>query len=154
MPKTWKKGRGKLGFLDPLVGAWSAEAKTPMGPVRCRREFTKILGGTRMRLDARWEFGPGAAYEELAVIGAGDDDAVCFWSFTSDGKRSQGVLTDVTDVHPEAIGFQAQMPAGVARMVYWPDENGGFHWAVESQNRKGWRRFTEHHYRRETARSR
>ena len=37
----------------------------------------------------------------------GDNGIVCFWSFTSDGKRSQGSLADVTDIHPEAIGFEA-----------------------------------------------
>jgi hypothetical protein len=121
-----------------------------MGPVRCTRTFTSILGGTRIRLDARWEFGPKRAYDELAVIGAGDDGAVHFWSFTSDGKRSEGRQADVSDVHPEAIGFEAQMPAGLARMIYWPDADGGFHWAVESKNKKGWHRFTEHHYHRAT----
>jgi hypothetical protein len=37
MGKTWKKGRGKLGFLQPLLGRWTAEAKSEMGPVRCTR---------------------------------------------------------------------------------------------------------------------
>jgi hypothetical protein len=76
----------------------------------------------------------------------GDGGKVGFWSFTSDGKRSQGTVSDVTDIHPEAIGFEAQMPAGFARMVYWPDDGGGFFWAVESRTAKGWRRFTQHHY--------
>jgi hypothetical protein len=31
-------------------------------------------------------------------------------------------------------------------MVYWPDEGEGFHWVVESKTKKGWNRFTEHHY--------
>src|SRR5262249_19516510 len=70
-----------------------------------------------------------------------------FWSFTSDGKRSQGTVADVTDVHAEAIGFEAEMPAGLARMVYWPDDDGGFFWVVESKNKKGWRRFVEHNYK-------
>ena len=38
------------------------------------------------------------------------------------------------------------MPAGLARMIYWPDEAGGFYWAVEARNQKGWKRFTQHHY--------
>jgi len=42
------------------------------------------------------------------------------------------------------------MPAGIARQVYWPDETQGFHWAVESQTKKGWHRFVEHHYVPET----
>ncbi|HNO99481.1 MAG TPA: hypothetical protein PKM83_07040, partial [Ferruginibacter sp.] len=67
---------------------------------------------------------------------------------TSDGKHSQGTLSDGSDVHPEAICFEALMPAGIARMVYWPNEEGGFNWAVESKNKKGWNRFTQHHYRK------
>jgi hypothetical protein len=152
MSAVWKRGRGRLGILHPLLGRWEARADSPMGPVRCTRIFTPILATTRIRLDARWEFAEGGGadsrvYEELAIIGAGDDGRVRFWSFTSDGKSSQGVVADVTDIHPSAVGFEAQMPAGLARMAYWPDENGGFRWAVESRNTKGWRRFVEHRYR-------
>lgn len=149
MPKLWKKGRGKLGPFDPLLGKWVAEATSPMGPMRCTRTLEPILGGHYLQLTAEWVFGSmekGKAYRELAMIGVGDDKQVCFWSFTSDGKRSEGKLADVTDVHPEAIGFEAQMPAGLARMIYWPDVDGGYHWAVESNTKKGWNRFTEHHY--------
>ncbi len=88
----------------------------------------------------------GKAYEEIALIGVGDDGHPGFWSFTSDGKRSWGTKADVTDLHPEAIGFEADMPAGRARMAYWPDATNGFHWVVESKTKKGWHRFTEHHY--------
>ncbi|MBK7306435.1 MAG: hypothetical protein IPI88_04940 [Chitinophagaceae bacterium] len=49
-------------------------------------------------------------------------------------------------MHPDAICFEANMPAGLARMVYWPADDGGFHWAVESKVKKGWNRFTMHHY--------
>ena len=87
------------------------------------------------------------AYEEVALFGVGESGKLCFWSYTSDGKRSQGEIADVSDIHDKAIGFEAHMPAGLARMAYWPDETDGFHWAVESKNAKGWRRFTEHHYR-------
>ena len=162
MSKAWKKGRGKLGFLQPLLGRWAAEAESPMGPISCTRVFEPILGGSYIRLEARWGFGASAAkapeecpegprkggrvYEETALFGACDDGKVCFWSFTSDGKRSQGTVADVTDVHQEAIGFEARMPAGLARMAYWPDGDGGFFWAVESKTVKGWKRFVEHHY--------
>jgi hypothetical protein len=134
-----------------------------MGPVHCTRIFEPVLGGTYIRLTARWEFGPssakppegcsdpppagGGVYEEMALIGAGEEGKVCFWSFTSDGKRSQGTVADVTDLHAEAIGFEAQMPAGLARMAYWPDEVGGFFWVVESKTKKGWKRFVTHQYR-------
>src|SRR4051794_39285372 len=86
MGKTWKKGRGKLGFLQPLLGRWTAESKSgEMGPVRCTRSFEPVLGGSYVRLDARWELGGGdKVYEEHALIGSGDEGKVCFWSFTSD----------------------------------------------------------------------
>src|SRR5262249_28197260 len=115
-----------------------------------------------VRLEARWLFGAGAAeasqpgadapptsgrgYEEIALFGVGDGGLITFWSFTSDGKRSQGAAADVTALHPEAGGFEAQMPAGLARMAYWPAEEGGFFFAVESKTQKGWRRFLLHHY--------
>jgi hypothetical protein len=148
MTTRWKKGRGKLGPLAPLHGVWVADADSPRGPLRCHRSITPVLGGKYLQLDVRWEFGGDSpAYEERALIGADQDGTVCFWSFTSDGKRSQGALADVTDLHPEAVGFEADMPAGRARMAYWPADDGGFHWVVESRSKSGWSRFTEHHYR-------
>jgi hypothetical protein len=160
MAKSWKKGRGKLGFMQPLLGRWTASATSPMGPVRCTRVFEPFLRGAYVRLEARWEFGDSSkpsgesplegarVYEELALIGVKADRTVCFWSFTSDGKQSQGTVADVTDLHAEAIGFEAQMPAGFARMAYWPDDYDGFFFVVESKTAKGWRRFLEHHYQR------
>src|SRR5689334_18276000 len=143
--QLWKKGRGKLGPLAPLLGSWEASASTPIGPVKCTRTFVTVLNGSHIQLTAQWQFKKGT-YEEVAIIGVNREGTLAFWSFTSDGKNSNGVLADVSDVHPEAIGFEAQMPAGIARTVYWPDESGGFHWAVESKNKKGWKRFAEHHY--------
>jgi hypothetical protein len=159
--RMWKKGRGKLGLFQPLLGRWVAEANSEMGPVRCTRSFEPVLEGIYIELRARWEFGrlaarpdcndargsslAGKVYEEIALFGAGADGQVAFWSFTSDGKRSEGIVADVTDLHAEAIGFEAQMPAGRARQAYWPVE-GGFLWVVESRNAQGWRRFVEHTY--------
>jgi hypothetical protein len=144
---TWKKGRGKLGVLAPLLGEWEATVDSPEGPFRCTRQFSRILGGKYVLLEARWDI-PDKPYEEHAIYGVDDDGHVRFWSFTSDGKRSEGQLADVSDVHPQAIGFEAQMPAGLARMVYWPTADGGFHWVVESKTKKGWNRFTQHDYQR------
>jgi len=142
----WKKGRGKLGPLQPLTGAFEAAADTPRGPVRCRRTFTPILGGKFFQLEVVWSFAAGD-YQELAVYGPNAAGDLAFWSFTNDGKRSDGVLADGTDVHPDAVCFEAQMPAGLARSVYWPDPVAGYRWAVESKTKKGWNRFVEHHYR-------
>jgi len=141
----WKKSRGKLGIFAPLMGKWQAEADSEMGPVRCRREFKKVLSGKYIQLTANWEYQNGS-YDELAMIGVNKDGEICFWSFTSDGKQSDGKLTDGSDIHPDAISFEAQMLAGTARMVYWPDEEEGFHWIVESKTKKGWNRFVAHHY--------
>lgn len=150
MAKLWKKGRGKLGPFEPLHGRWVAEAESEMGPVLCHRVLEPILDGHYLKLTARWEFRVKEShrvYEEVALIGVGDEGKVCFWSFTSDGKRSHGVAADVTDLHPEAVGFEADMPAGRARMAYWPEEGGGFHWVVESRTKAGWRRLVDHSYR-------
>ena len=134
---VWKKGRGKLGVLAPLLGSWQARAESPMGPVQCTRTFAPILNGAYVQLTSQWKFGKGG-YEEVAIYGVKDDGKLGFWSFTSDGKKSEGALADVSDVHPQAIGFEAQMPAGLARLIYWPDEQEGLHWAVEAKNKKGW----------------
>lgn len=144
---VWKKGRGKLGIFDPLLGAWQAEAQSEMGPVICRREFALVLSGKYIQLQASWLFG-NKTYEEQALFGVNLEKEVCFWSFTSDGKQAAGKLADVSDIHPLAIGFEAQMPAGLARQVYWPDEGEGFYWAVESKTKSGWNRFVTHHYLR------
>ncbi len=143
---NWKKGRGKLGLFDPLIGIWQAEGESEMGSAKCKREFKKVLAGKYIQLIANWEYAD-KTYDEHVMIGVNQEKEICFWSFTSDGKQAQGILTDATDIHPKAIGFEAQMPAGTARMVYWPDENEGFYWVVESKTKKGWNRFVEHHYR-------
>lgn len=144
--EKWKKGRGKLGILEPLIGSWVATADSEMGTVKCTRIFTKVLGGNYIQLTVKWEF-KKKTYEEIAILGM-DSDKISFWSFTSDGKKSQGHLSDGTDVHPDAICFEAQMPSGIARMIYWQDPEQGFHWAVESKNKKGWHRFTQHYYKK------
>ncbi|MDP6775910.1 MAG: hypothetical protein QGI83_04005 [Candidatus Latescibacteria bacterium] len=88
---VWKKGRGRLGILDPLLGTWVAETESERGPVRCVRTFERVLEGKYVQLTAEWQQS-GSAYEEIALIGVGDDKKVCFWSFTSDGKRSNSPL--------------------------------------------------------------
>ncbi len=143
----WRKGRGKLGIFDPLLGTWRAEADSDTGRVVCTRTFSRVLDGSYVQLEAQWE-SEGGVYEEIAMIGVGADGQVQFWSFTSDKKQSQGHLADVTDIDPEAIGFEADMPAGRARMAYWPDDEEGFHWVVEGRTKKGWKRFAQHHYKR------
>ena len=114
---NWKKGRGKLGLFDPLIGVWKTEADSEMGPVKCRREFKRILSKKYIQLTANWEYSNGT-YDEIAMIGVNAEKEIRFWSFTSDGKRSEGRLVDMTDIHPRAIGFEALMSAGLARMVY------------------------------------
>ena len=140
----WKKGPGKLGILKPLIGSWQADADSPMGKVRCVRTFTPILGAKYIQLIAKWEFG-NKVYEEFAFYGI-SNGKLSFWSFTSDGKKSEGVIADGKDIDPDAIAFEAEMPAGLARMIYWPNNEGGFNWAVEAKNKKGWKRFTQHQY--------
>jgi hypothetical protein len=141
---SWKNGPGKLGVLKPLFGSWQANAESPIGKVRCTRSFTPILSGKYVQLIARWEFDK-KVYEELAIYGV-NNGKLSFWSFTSDGKRSEGTITDGRDIDPQAISFEAEMPAGLARMTYWPNEDGSMNLAVEAKNKKGWKLFTEHKY--------
>jgi len=141
----WKKGRGKLGLLKPLLGKWVAHADSEMGLVECERIFVKSLDDAYITLNANWDVA-GKPYKEMAMIGVNSQKQIGFWSFTSDGKQSQGLLVDAPEIHPQAIVFEANMPAGIARMAYWPDEAEGFRWVVESKNKKGWNRFVEHHY--------
>ena len=143
---NWKKGRGKLGVMTPLIGSWIAEADSPRGKLKCTRVFEPILGGNYIQLTARWIF-KEFSYDEHALIGM-RNGLLTFWSFTSDGKNSEGIIADGSDVHPQAICFHSEMPAGLARMIYWPGADGGFHWAVESQTKKGWNRFTLHSYKK------
>lgn len=145
----WKPGRGALGLFKPLLGSWRAEAPSPMGSgtITCTRRFTEQWNGSYVRLDAAWMIGPGRAYEEVAMFGKDRDGTLAFWSFTSDGKNAAGRPTDGSDVHPRAIAFEAEMPAGTARFIYWPADDDGFLFAVENKTKKGWNRFVKHHYR-------
>ena len=142
---AWKKGRGLLGPLQPLVGEWrtqQGEGGTPAANMACSRSFTSFGKGW-VRLEARWQTGPDKAYCETAFFGPGDDGGLGFFSFTNDGKRASGRLADGSDVHSGAIAFEAQMPAGLARFLYWPLEDGGsgFLFAVENKTKKGWNSF-------------
>lgn len=144
---NWKKGRGKLGIFQPLLGQWvvNKDSKDRLNP-QVNRKFSKTLGGKYLQLDVEWLIGDNP-YEDHTLIGLNKDKEICFWSFTNDGKNSHGKLADVTDIHPEAIGFEAQMDMGLARQVFWPDGEDGFNWVVESHTKKGWNRFVEHNYK-------
>lgn len=142
---AWKKGRGLLGPLQPLLGDWrtqQSEGATAVANMSCTRRFMPFGKGW-IRLDAIWQVGPGRDYVEHAFFGPGEDGALAFFSFTNDGKKASGRATDGSDVHPDAIAFEAQMPAGLARFLYWPPDDGGpgFLFAVESKTKKGWNRF-------------
>ena len=143
---SWKKGRGKLGVFAPLVGQWRSSADTEMGRVTCVRQFEFVLNGKYVQLDADWLIAEkNYRYQERCLFGPRPDKTLAFWSFTSDGKHSEGWLSAAPDIHPQALCFEADMDAGRARQIYWPGIEG-FFWAVESKNKKGWKRFVEHHY--------
>jgi hypothetical protein len=141
----WNSGRGLLGPLKPLLGDWTTASSDSGMALRCTRSF-RDFGKGWIELDARWDMGARGTYREIALFGA-VDGALGFFSFTNDGKRSQGTLADGTDVHPQAVAFEAEMPAGRARMIYWPAEHG-FDFAVENKVKAGWNRFLLHRYRR------
>ena len=56
------------------------------------------------------------------------------------------LVAEETDAPEVGERLAAQVPAGVARQIYWPSAEGGMSWAVESKSKKGWHRFTEHRY--------
>lgn len=136
-----------LSILRPLLGNWGSQpaGSEPASKMPCIRRFTRMWSGAYIRLETRWEMGGGKIFEEVTMFGKGRDDSLGFWAFTSDGKQSHGWLTDGSDVHPQAVAFVTELPAGTARMVYWP-EGDGFDYAVESRTEDGWNRFLRHHY--------
>jgi hypothetical protein len=149
MAQAWKKGRGKLGPMAPLLGRWKAKADSAMGPVTCIRDYQKF-GDGYVRLEAEWNVGAKDApktYRETCFFGPDKDGVLTFWSYTNDGKKSSGRLADGSDIHPQAVCFEAQMDMGLARQVFWPADSGGMHWVVEAKLKKGWRRIADHHYR-------
>lgn len=143
---NWKKGRSKLGIFQPIIGSWitNAGSNDPTKPP-CNRVLKFDLGNKYIIQDVVWHLGD-KNYMDHTVIGLSSDKRITCWSFTSDGKNSTGKLADVSDIHPLAIGFESQMPAGLARQAFYPDEKEGFHWVVEAMNKKGWKRFLEQHY--------
>jgi len=126
MNANWKPARGKMGFMKPLLGTWlTVDPDTPMGKVVCTRTYTQILAGKFIRLEANWDIGEGKkTYQEIAHYGLNRDNIPAFWSFTSDGGQSEGVLADVSSMHDAAKGFEAQMPSGLARFGFWPCDTG------------------------------
>lgn len=146
MAKDWRKGRGKLGLFKPLLGQYRSQSDTDLGPLTCTRTFVPILANAYIQLSTKWEFASGKSYEEHCLFGVGKDRQVRFWSFTSDGKQSEGWLCEAPDVAETSICFEADMDQGRARQVYWSDGGNGFYWIVENRSKKGWNRFMEHHY--------
>ena len=145
----WTKERGLLGPMKPLLGTWLSEPAWQQTdrPMRCTRTFT-AFGDGWIELAAHWDMGPGHDYRERAFFGARPDGSLGFYSFTNDANRSEGQLTDGSDVHPDAVTFEAQMQAGLARMIYWPlADEAGFNFAVDSRIQTGWNRFLRHTYR-------
>jgi len=147
----FSKGRGRLGCFRPLIGRWVHEDDK----LRCERSFAFTLGRKYVELQCHWK-SSDYEYLEKCLFGVNDqvdqkgkrEKSIGFWSFTSDGKRSSGHLAQARDLHENAIAFEAQMPSGYARQVYWPkNDEDAFHWVVESRNKKGWKRFVEHIYR-------
>jgi hypothetical protein len=153
MAAKWAKGRGLLGPLEPLLGVWVSEPADQTAPMpgRCIRRY-QAFGKSWIQLNSEWELGSYGTYRETAFFGPADSEnsavVLGFFSFTNDGKRSQGRLADGSDAHPQAIAFEARMPQGLARSIYWPAEDGdGFQFAVESRSAKGWKRFLLQRFR-------
>jgi hypothetical protein len=139
------------------MGAWVSEAADQTAPMpgRCTRRY-RPFGKGWVQLDSQWELGSYGTYRETAFFGPAEGEnsktVLGFFSFTNDGKRSEGRLSDGSDLHPQAIAFEARMPQGLARSIYWPAEDGdGFQFAVESRTAKGWKRFLLQRFRADSS---
>ena len=110
MAQAWKKGRGKLGPMAPLLGRWKAASEQNGMPVACTREYAKFGDGW-VKLEAEWLLSApkasakltdaqraamqayaGRIYRETAFFGPDADGVLAFWSYTNDGKKSSGRL--------------------------------------------------------------
>src|ERR1700722_18094121 len=69
---AWKKGRGRLGLLDPLLGSWIATGDSHIGQFECVRTFTRALENSCVILDAHWTL-LNKNYQEHAIIRPNDD---------------------------------------------------------------------------------
>ncbi len=149
MGYDWKPGRGKIGFMAPLIGQWIAiNPDTSMGRGECIRTYEKILDGKFIRLQADWNIGSGTkTYCEIAHYGLNADKRPAIWSFTSDGGQFYGELADVSEMAEGAKGFYADMPSDLARFGFWPSKNGMI-WAAEAQTKQGWKSMIRHDCRR------
>lgn len=137
----FKFGRGLLGPMKPLLGDWRFSGTYNGLPIGVTRLY-EPWGKGWVRLTATWDL-PDRTYVETAFYGATADGGLGFYSFTNDGKRSEGRLVDGADVHAQAVAFVARFPAGTGRMITWPRDDGapGFDFAVENQVKSGWNRF-------------
>ena len=132
-------------FFTPLLDKpWVAEGDGPMGNYTCERRFERVLDGKYVRMSVAWRFGDNT-YDEIAMFARDPGEKkLTFWSFTSDGKNSRGVNVAVDDVPDGAIVFEANMPGGLARMMFWTSEKRSrLHFAVENSTKKGWNRMLE-----------
>jgi hypothetical protein len=146
MPEeNWQRGRGRLGVLAPLLGAWVAEGESEAGPYRCERRFERALHGSYVELRAEWRL-PGGMYDEVTLHGYDRDGELRFWSFTSDGRQTTGWRVTADDLPHPGIAFAADLPAGRARFAYLAPPEGGLLYVAESQTARGWNRFVEHRY--------
>jgi hypothetical protein len=137
--------RATVRFFTPLLDKqWVAEGDGPMGSYTCKRRFERVLEGKYVRMTVLWQFGD-KTYEEIAMFGRDPaEKRLTFWSFTSDGKNSRGVNVDADDIPNGAVAFEAQMPAGLARMILWTSERRSrLHVTVESATKKGWNSLLE-----------
>ncbi|MEO1027556.1 MAG: hypothetical protein AAFX02_00725 [Pseudomonadota bacterium] len=140
--------RKPVRILEPLLGSWRHSGDSDLGTLICTRQFVPILGGHYVRLEANWQYDDPKRddYTELCIFGSGRDKALGFESFINDGSRSYGFATTATDAYSDAVAFQAEMPHGISRQIYWPETDGVWKWRVERKVKSGWNQIIEHTY--------
>jgi hypothetical protein len=139
--------RDPLVLLDPLLGEWVADGESPVGPYRCRRRFTRVLGDSFVQLDIHWEYA-SAFFDELTIFGADEVHGLQYRTFDSNGEQSVGHLSAAGGLSEDAMVFESLTPTGRLRMSYWPTGIAGIVvFNVESKSGDRWKRLVEHRYR-------
>ena len=138
-----------LSFFKPYCDTpWIFQGTGSMGDYTCERRFERILGGKFVRMEVLWQVAKHT-YGEVAIFGKtapGVDSShkgLCFSSFTTEGKASLGLQVTPEDLSTGGIAFEADMPAGRARMMLWPEGREVLWLTVASRNASGWKPFLE-----------
>ena len=150
---TWTKGRGLLGPLAPLMGAWVHEPDRLAGSVPAALRCTRLLepfGKDWIRLDACWDQGERGQYRETAFTssrrrdGRGQGPAPLLLHQRRQKVRGSPVRQERRPSRGGGVRIPDAGRPGAGDLLAAGGRRPGesFRFAVESRTQKGWNRFT------------